>query len=66
MTLFSESGEDCLEISAQRIVNKGSLLAETLQGCILSLIMLCICFSDFYDEVGSMFSTPADVTNLVE
>jgi len=41
-------------------------MAEILQGCVLSLVMLCIYFSDLDDEVESMFSTFADVTNLVE
>ena len=59
-----------MESSNQRIVIKGSLLqwkmAEILQGCVLSLVMLCIYFSDLDDEVESMFSTFADVTDLVE
>lgn len=44
----------------------GKLLAEILQGCVPSLVMFCIFFSDLDDEVKHMFSTFADVTNLVE
>lgn len=37
-----------------------------IRDCVLSLVMFCIYFSGLDDEIESMFSTSADVTNLVE
>lgn len=41
-------------------------MAEILQERVLSLVMFHIYFSDMDDEVESMVSIFADVTNLVE
>lgn len=46
--------------------DNGKLLAEVLQGCVLSLVMFHISFNDLDDAIERMLITFTDGTNLVD